>query len=531
MSGGDGIVLPLSAAQREIWFAEQRLNTANRVYKLGEYIEIYGPIDPVLFEAALWRVVGEVDALHVRFVEGSDGPRQVVEPLLEWLMPMVDVSEKPDPRTAAQAWMAADVARPIDLTRGPLFSYALIKLRPDRFLWYQGYHHIVMDMFGFSLIARRVAEIYTALAQGLACDENIFGPLRQLLDSDSAYRASERFARDQEYWTKRFADRPEPTRLIGRSSGTPEIFVHRTTCLSPSTVDRLRVAARQAGVRWSRIVIAATAVYAHRLTGARDVVVGLPVTARQDPVLKRVPGMVSNVLPLRLSVRPDMSPSELIGQTEEEVRQVLAHQRYRGEDLHRDLGLPGNIGTSFTPIINIMSFDYDLHFAGYRSAAHNLSLGLIGDLSIIVCDRRDSSGLRISLQAHPEVCGAEDLAAHQQRFLRLLEAVVADPDTPLSRIDLLTPEERHQLLVEYNTTAVPVPATSLPVLFHTQVQATPDAIAVVCGDTTLTYTQLNTRANQLAHVLIARGVGRECAVAVLVERSVDLVVSILAVVK
>lgn len=215
MSGSDGIVLPLSTAQREIWFAEQRLNSANRVYKIGEYIEIYGPVDPLLFETSLRRVVGEVNSLHVRFVEGSDGPQQVFEPLSEWLMPVVDVSEESDPHTAAHTWMAADVARPMDLAYGPLFSYALIKLRPDRFLWYQGYHHIVMDGFGFSLVARRVAEIYTALVHRLTCDQNVFGSLRQLLDSDSAYRASEQFARDREYWTKRFADHPELTMLTG----------------------------------------------------------------------------------------------------------------------------------------------------------------------------------------------------------------------------------------------------------------------------------------------------------------------------
>ena len=108
--------MPLSAAQRVIWFAEQQLNTANRVYKTGGYVEIHGPVDPVLFEAALRQVVGEADALHARFIEGRDGPRQVVEPS-EWLLPVVDASEEPDPRTAAQAWMTADVARPMDLAR------------------------------------------------------------------------------------------------------------------------------------------------------------------------------------------------------------------------------------------------------------------------------------------------------------------------------------------------------------------------------------------------------------------------------
>jgi len=532
LPSSDGLTLPLSAAQCEIWFAEQRLNTANRVYKLGECIEIYGPVDPVLFETALRRVVREVDSLHVLFAESGDGPQQVVEAFSDWLMPVVDVSEEPDPRTAALAWMAADVARPMDLTRDPLFSYALIKLRSDRFLWYQGYHHIVMDMFGFSLIARRVADIYTALAHGLACNENFFASLRQLLDSDSSYRASDRFTQDRAYWIERFADRPELARLVDRPSGTPASFVHRTAASALSGTDKLRGAARRTGVRWSRIMIAATAVYVHRLTGARDVVLGFPVTARQDSVLRRVPGMVSNVLPLRLSVHPHMSSSELIARTEEEVRQVLVHQRYRGEDLRRDLGLSDNIGTSFTPLINIMSFDYDLRFAGYRAAARNLSVGLIGDLSIIVCDRRDGSSLQIGWQSHPEVCGTDDLAAHQQRFLNLLEAVVADPDLPVGRIDLLSAQERHQLLVDYNNnTTTPIPTACLPELFQTQVAATPEAIAVICGDTTLTYAQLNTQANHLAHALITHGVGPEQIVALALPRSVELIVAILAVLK
>ncbi|MGH3853478.1 MAG: amino acid adenylation domain-containing protein, partial [Pseudonocardiaceae bacterium] len=532
MSGSDGIALPLSAAQREIWFAEQQLSTGNRVYKLGEYIEIYGPVDPVLFETALRWVVGEVDSLHVRFVEGSDGPRQIVESSLDWLMPVVDVSDDPDPGAAAEEWMTADVARPMDLARGPLFSYALIKLGPDRFLWYQSYHHIVMDMYGFSLIARRVADIYTALARGLTYDQNSFGSFRQLLDSDSEYRASEQFARDRAYWIKRFTAGLESAGLAGRSSGAPENLIHRASFLSPSSVGKLQAAARRAGVRWSRIMIAATAVYVHRLTGARDVVVGLPVTARQDPVLRRVPGMVSNVLPLRLSVRPGMGLSELVGHVAHEVSELAEHQRYRGEDLHRDLSLPGNIATSFTPAINIMSFDYDLRFAGYRAEVHNISIGLVGDLSIFVWDRRDGSGLRIGWQAHPEVCDEDDLAAHHRRFLGLLETIVdTDPDRPVSRIDLLSADERARLLVDYNGTACAVPQSCLPALFEAQVEITPQAVSVVFEDTTLTYTQLNARANQLAYALIARGMGPEQIVALALPRSPELVVAILAVLK
>ncbi|MGH3874561.1 MAG: amino acid adenylation domain-containing protein [Pseudonocardiaceae bacterium] len=533
VSGRDCAVLPLSAAQREIWFAEQRLNRMNQVYKFGEYIEIYGPVDPVLFETALRAVVGEVDAIRARFVEDNDGPRQILVPLPDWLMSLFDVSQEPDPRLAAQEWMAADAARPMDLGHDAPFSFALIKLRADRFLWYQSYHHIVMDRLGCSLVAQRLAVMYTALTQGPAGDRNTFGSLRQLLDSDAAYRVSEQSVHDQEYWRKRFADRPEPVSITGRSSRKPASFFHQTVVSSlSSTGDRLQAVARRAGVRWSRIMIAATVVYVHRLTGTRDVVVGLPVAARQDPALKRIPGMVSNLLPLRLSVRPNMSLSELVGQVAGEVGELLAHQRYRGEDLHRDLGLSGNMGTSFAPVVNIMSFDYDLRFAGYRAAVRNISIPLVGDLSFFVWDRRDGSGLQVALRAHPEVCGADELTAHQQRFLNLLDTItVADPDRLINQIDILTTEERHRLLVDYNDTARPIPVTCLPMLFQAQVAATPQAVAVAFGATTVTYNQLNAQANQLGHALIARGVGPEQIVALALPRSPEQVIAILAVLK
>lgn len=524
------VALSLSAAQREIWLAEQQMSPGNRVYRVGEYMEIGGPIDPVLFETALRLVVTEVEALHVRFLEGSDGPRQVVEPFSSWLMPAVDLSEETDPEAAAQRWMAAEVDRPMDLACGPLFSYALVKLGPTRFFWYQGYHHIVVDWFGLSLVQRRVAERYTALVDGQVCREDVFGSLRDLLESDSAYRASALFTQDRDFWIGRLGDQPEPTRLVGRSSGTPAKFLHRTV-VSSMSADRLQSAAQRAGVRWSRIVVAATALYAQRLTGAHDVVLGLPVSARQDPVLKRIPGRVANVLPLRLSIRPETPFCELVAQVAREVKGVLAHQRYRIEDLHRDLHLPDD-SDYVEPAINIMASDHDLRFAGYRGTTHTVSAGLIGDLSIGVWDSRDDAHLRIGWTANPEVCSADDLAAHQQRFLGLLQAVaVADPDQPIGRMEIVTPEERHWLRVGYGDTVRPVAPTCLPELFEAQVSATPTATAVVFDKTVLSYGELNRRANQLAHALMARGVGPEQIVALSLSRSVELVVSILAVLK
>jgi hypothetical protein len=118
--------LSLSAAQLGIWFA-QRINPSSPAYNIGEYIEIHGSIDPAMFERALQTVISEVDVLRVQFVEYADVPKQIVNPPNAWLLPIIDVSSEADPRTAAEAWMAADLARPIDPTLGPMFGFALFK--------------------------------------------------------------------------------------------------------------------------------------------------------------------------------------------------------------------------------------------------------------------------------------------------------------------------------------------------------------------------------------------------------------------
>src|SRR5262249_46291032 len=161
------------------WFA-QTLDRSNAAYNLGEYLDIAGPVDATLFEAALRQVVNEAEALRARFVVGADGPQQIISAPPDWSMSLIDVSTAADPQAAAERWMKADLARPTDITRGPLFAFALFKAAADRFCWYARYHHIIADGVVLALVARRVAEIYTALAAGADIDTGSFGSLAAL---------------------------------------------------------------------------------------------------------------------------------------------------------------------------------------------------------------------------------------------------------------------------------------------------------------------------------------------------------------
>jgi len=204
--------LPLSAAQRGVWFAQQ-LVQESPLYNTGAYLEIHGAIDPMLFETVWRRIVAETEALHVTFANDSEVLQQIFDPSLDWPFPIIDLSAEADPRATAEAWMWEDLTQPVDLTQGPLFAHALFKITPNCFFLYNRYHHIIMDRWGTGLLARRLAEDYSALTVGESPTSEPFGDLALILQEEQAYRCSEQFAVDRDYWMKRLVDRPEPVSL------------------------------------------------------------------------------------------------------------------------------------------------------------------------------------------------------------------------------------------------------------------------------------------------------------------------------
>jgi nonribosomal peptide synthetase MxcG len=511
--------MPLSAAQSGIWLGQQ-LDPDNPVYNTAECIEIRGPVDPVMFERAVRQTVQEAEALHMRFVLPGDEPRQ--EPALssDWTLPVVDLSGEQDPWQAAQAWMDRDLGRTIDLERGPLFAQALFRAAPDRFFWYQRIHHIAMDGFGYSLLARRVADLYSTGMEGRVCQTGAFGSLCAVVDEDLAYRSSKNFERDRDFWLERSAGWPDPVSLSHRRAPFARGFIRRTAYLPPAGLEALAAAAGQAGVQWPDALTAVTAAFLHRQTGASDIVLGLPVMGRLGTASLRVPCMVMNIVPLRLSLDPTVSLSGLMRQVAEELRRIRPHQRYRHEQIRRDWKLLNGERRLFGPVVNIMPFDYHLRFARHPAIAHNLSAGPVEDLSIGVYARSDGTGLRIDFDANPACYGPEELAGHQSRFLDFLAASTGEPDRPIARV-AVSPA------IGLDGGPLPVPAKPVVELISAHAQMQPDAVAVTQEDRHLTYAELVCAAGQIAARLIERGAGPDQLVAVLLPRGLDAVTAIL----
>ncbi|MFL6129407.1 MAG: amino acid adenylation domain-containing protein [Mycobacteriales bacterium] len=525
---GEAARLPLTMAQVGIWYAQQ-IDPANPVYNTGEYLEIAGEVDAAVLERALRAVVGEAETLRVRIVEDGDAFWQLLDPDPVLTLPVVDLSARVDAEDAAVAAMRADLALPADPRQGPLCHFVLFRVDRGRSLLYYRYHHIVVDGYTVALLARRIAQTYTALLTGGPRPARPLGPLAALVAADQAYRGSDAFAADRAYWADRLADRPAPASLTDRTAPMAHRLVRRGEVLAPAALAALRDLARDCDVTWPAAVLTAVALFLRPLSRADDLVLGLPVGARPRGPARGVPGMVSNLVPLRLPLCPEWTLAETLRSTSEQLHLTVRRQRYRYEDMLRDLRLLTDEHRLVGAEVNIMIFDYDLTFGPYPAVVHNLSIGPSQDVSMIFYERADGRGLQVDFDANPGLCTEPEIAAHQLRFLSFLDRLAGTrPDRRIGRLDVVGAGEA------VLRPPLPLPAgtdATLPDLFAGAVRRWPDRVAVTAEDAELTYPELDRRSDALARLLAGRGAGPGTFVVLALPRSAGQVVALLAVLK
>ncbi|GAA3036942.1 hypothetical protein GCM10020000_13300 [Streptomyces olivoverticillatus] len=427
--------------------------------------------------------------------------------------------------------MRAELDAPVELIGGELFTMALLTLAEDRHWFFQRAHHAVADGYSGALLLQRVADVYSSFVARQARWDRQFGSLDELLTDEADYRASSTFAADREHWLTRSSGREAPVTLVER---THQASPHPLRCsahVRAEVLDRIRAFARTERTSWTTAVTAAIAAYLHRLTGAHELTLGFPVTGRSTAVERQTPGMLTNVLPLYFNVSGDMPAGDLVRQASVEMRQALRHQRYRNEDLRRDLGTHTEGPGGFGPLVNILAFDQEPNFGGHVGVVHYLNNGPVEDLQIVVQPDSDGGGLLLTFNGNPASYEAEELSAHLTRFLGFLDGFSRDRDRHIESVELLSAEEQEQILGSWAGQPVEEPAGTLPEMFAAVAARTPRAIALETCDETLTYRELNARANRLAHHLIAQGIGPESVVAVSLPRSVEMVIAVLAIVK
>ncbi|NBE79813.1 non-ribosomal peptide synthetase [Micromonospora rubida] len=520
---------PLLGAQSGIWFAES-LNATGASYSIADRIDIPGPVDVAAMTEAHRRVERECEALRLRFTVTDQGPAQYVDPDASTPLRLVDLGDEADPEAAAQRWMADDLAAPVDPLGTDLCTTALLRLAPERWVLYRRVHHLTVDGWSLAQLHRRTAATYTALITG-GDPGPPPPPFRVLLDGEASYLASARLDRDRRHWLRRLPDRREPTRLGGRRGPRGGPVIRRRARLGPDLMATMHACARRLGVGWSELAIGLATAYVARMTGEDEVLLGLPVTGRTSRAERDVPGMTTNAIPLRVGLPAGTSLADFVAGVGSELRAGLMHSRYPAALLARDLGRTGQGRAFWGAVVNVMGSAAELRFAGHPAAVRTLSLPDIDDASIVFFQLPDGD-TELLFDADSAAHPPRDLDEHLRRLLFFLgAAAAADPGEAVDRLPLVDEAERERLLDWGRGPVHDIPPIGMHQLFEDWADRTPDAPALDDGTTTLSYRELDERADRLARHLVERGVGPGQVVALALPRSADLITAVLAVLK
>jgi len=307
------VPFPLSEGQAGIWLA-QHMTPGSTFYTIAQYTDLDGPIDVGVFEVAAQQVIAETETLRLRFAETPDGPVQWIEAGLaaDWTLPLHDLSGEADPEPAAHRLMQGLIGQPFDLASdAPLFRWHLIRTGARRWIWFQAYHHIVLDGVGLALVKARLAEVYGALLRDAPARGQSFVQLREVLGRPGYGPGMTAWDEDRAHWLALLAGQPDTASLAGGGFGWERGF-RRETCVVPQGVtDALATLGKSLGATLPAMLAAAVAIYVGRLAGRSEALLGWQVTGRYDAAARRAPGMLSNTVPLRLATAPGTRLAEV----------------------------------------------------------------------------------------------------------------------------------------------------------------------------------------------------------------------------
>lgn len=529
---------PLSFAQARLWFLYQ-LEGENNIYNMPLAMLLNGNLNLAALEGAIAEILRRHEVLRTRFQVENDTPVRVIDPEITVTLKVVDLQDLPEAEqlTTVKRLVTIEAEKPFDLANEPLMRVHLWRMSSQSHLLLINIHHIVFDGWSIGIFTQELSALYKAFLSGEP------SPLPELPIQYTDFAVWQRqwltgevLEKQLDYWKQQLAGAPEVLALpIDRPRQAVQAFRGATVSflLPNSLSEALKALSKRTGVTLFMTVYAAFVTLLYRYTGSDDIVVGTPTANRNRPEIEGLIGFFVNTLVLRTDLSDNPIFEDVLSRVQDVMLGAYAHQDLPFEKLVEQLQPERSL--SYTPLVQVM-LGFGVPRAQMQMAGLTVSPVAVEtvrskfDLSLIF-DSTDS-GLIGEWEYNTDLFDASTITRMTGHFQTLLEAVVANPQQTVSSLPLLTEQERHQLLWEWNNTTKEYPSDKcIHQLFEEQVARSPDAIAVVFEDQQLTYRELNQRANRIAHHLKTLGVGPEVLVGICVERSPLMVIGLLGILK
>ncbi|MFJ9528252.1 amino acid adenylation domain-containing protein [Streptomyces cyaneofuscatus] len=520
-------IWPLTPLQEGFYALTQLSGDDIDVYTVQLTLRLSGELDPAALRGAAAALLERNPGLRTAFVGTGGRPVQVV---LDGVTPdwaETDLRSTPadEREEALRALAVTERLRPFDLTAPPLLRLRLVRLGEREHALMVTNHHAILDGWSVPVLLQELLALY-ASSIGSAEPPAPRRPFKDFL----AWHAAQDVRGAEDAWRAALSGVTEPTLLAPADPDRRPVLSDRIPYqLEADLRERLQALARGADVTINTVVQFAWALLLARHTGRDDVVFGATVSGRPPEIdgVESMTGLFINTLPVRVDLRAGGTVRQALARLQQEQARLSAHQHLGLADVQRLAGAGELFDT-------LMVFEnYFIDGEGLRRAERS------GELAVTGSDQTDAThypltlvvvpGGHLILEYRPDLFGPEQAAALVRRLTHLLTELGNRPDTPVHRLQALAPEERHRVLTDWNPAPRPHPEQTLPQLFAEAAARDPEAPAVVCGERTLTFGEVTARAARLARELIDRGVGAEDLVALMLPRTEEMLISILAV--
>lgn len=525
---------PLSFAQQRLWFLDQ-LHPGRADYSIPSLLELRGPLDLDALRAALNAIVARHAALRSTFAASDTEAVQCVAAELTLPLPLIDLSAEPQAASAMQRRIKMEMARPFDLTNGPLITATLFYKAADHHYLLVNLHHIVADGWSLTVFNRELGEFYNACRAGRTAALSELA--LQYLDYAVWQRGQTSIIEQQlDYWRTRLDDAPLALDLpLDHPRPAVQSFdgARHNLLIAPPLSAALKALAKRENATLFMVLLAALHVLLHRHSGQDDILVGTPIAGRNRIEFEGLIGLFVNSLVMRARPAPAQRFRAFLAEVRETVLAAFTHQDLPFERLVEALAPQRDMSRNpvFQVMFSLQSGDPALpDMQEILVTRHDLGGSRAKfDLTLFVSESAD--GLQVTFNYATDLFEATTIARMAGHYANLLAAVATDADQTLARLPLLTAQE-HAHLADWNRNDRPFPRDAgLAQLFETEVRRAPDAIAAMMGDAQISYGELNRAANRLAHHLGTHGVGAGALVGLCMERSLDALVAMLAIVK
>ncbi len=533
----DVYIFPTSFTQQSLWFLNQ-LEPQSAAYNMPSAIHLSFAVNEEALERSLNAIVQRHEALRTIFSMLDGQPTQVVKPALSIPLPLVDLRTFPLTERESKARQLAmkEAREPFSLAQGSLMRATLLQLDEEDFVLLVNMHHSISDGWSFGIFLHELAQLYDAFSRDLP------SPLPDLPIQYADFAIWQReqlleapIAEQMNYWRQQLKDAPAILELptdharppVPTFNGSMQLFA-----LSKDLTAGLKTLSRQEGVSLHMTLVAAFQTLLYRYSGQEDIVIGSPVAGRTRPETEGLIGAFINTLVLRTDLSGNPTFKELLRRVRKMALEAQAHAdvpfEYIVQELHPERDL--NQHPFFQALLSLDMPASGLP-SGWTITYTDTDTGTSKfDLSIIIEDQPD--GLTGRFEYRTALFDAATIQRMIGHWQMLLEGVTANPEQQLAQLPLLTEAERHRILVEWNNTCTPYHGERcVHHLFEEQVERNPDGVALLYHDERLTYKELNAQANQLAHHLQKLGVGQEVLVGICMDRSFELIISLLGILK